>query len=70
MKKTLMMGLLGVLLGAGAAVATVTTGAEEAAAAPCCSSCPSLQECIAECGGNTTCESFCRTCVRICSPSC
>jgi hypothetical protein len=74
MKKMLKMGLLGLVIGAGAAFATATVGAEEAVAAPCCSECDANYEsCVAGCS-DSTCTSDClsryRSCFRFCSFSC
>jgi len=73
--KTLKMGLIGFVLGAVVAVGSATVGSEETVAAPCCSSCEEGEAaCIADCGGDATCESGCaatyRRCWSICSFSC
>ncbi|QSQ24454.1 hypothetical protein JY651_05745 [Pyxidicoccus parkwayensis] len=68
MKKTLMMGLLGMLLGVATAVGSATLGSEETAARPCCSGCG--QDDCSQCAGNPTCESACFRCWGICDFSC
>lgn len=74
MKKMLKMGLLGLVIGAGAAFATATVGAEEAVAAPCCSDCEATEfECYAGCTDSacySACQEQARRCWRWCSFSC
>jgi hypothetical protein len=75
MKKTVMMGLLGLALGIGVAVGTATVGSEEAVAAPCCSSCEGMYDaCAPGCNGDAACELECQRrenrCWSICSFSC
>ncbi len=51
MRKLLKMGLIGLVLGAGAAVATATVGSSDAAAGWCCMQCePVLDQCKTNCG--------------------
>ncbi|MCP3144111.1 hypothetical protein [Pyxidicoccus xibeiensis] len=72
--KMLKMGLLGLMLGAGAAFATATVGSEEAVAAPCCSSCDEGYASCVEACTDSACVTQCRTdwnwCFRRCSFSC
>ncbi|HZI15320.1 MAG TPA: hypothetical protein VE153_33415 [Myxococcus sp.] len=74
MKKMLKMGLLGLVLGAGAAFATATVGAEEAVAAPCCSNCDEgMAACEAACTDDACYQNCWNTwsrCFRWCSFSC
>ncbi|MFP2928768.1 hypothetical protein ACLESO_26945 [Pyxidicoccus sp. 3LG] len=72
--KMLKMGLLGLMLGAGAAFATATVGGEETGAVLCCSSCEAaLDNCLESCT-DLSCQRLCvantsgcfRTCVAIC----
>ncbi|MCP3144127.1 hypothetical protein [Pyxidicoccus xibeiensis] len=69
-----MMGLMGLMMGAGAAFATATVGGEEATAMPCCSSCDSAYEyCYANCTTPScydTCETRYIRCSGYCSWSC
>ncbi len=75
--KTWKMRLMALGMVAAAAVGGMTLGSQEAAAAPCCSSCDANYEaCLAGCGGyqNDECETSCslqtRSCYRWCSYSC
>lgn len=74
MKKLLKVGLLGLVIGAGAAFATATVGAEEAVAAPCCSECDANEtECMAGCTDSAcylACQDASRRCYRWCTFSC
>ena len=75
MKKTVMMGLVGLVLGIGVAVGTATVGSQEAAAAPCCSSCEGYYDaCAPGCNGDAACLTSCQKwedrCWGICSFSC
>lgn len=71
MRRLLALGVLVVALGfASSDFAGGTT-----VAAPCCSSCdPAYENCIANCGGDPTCETNCQnrlfSCYRWCSFSC
>ncbi|MCY1081894.1 hypothetical protein [Archangium lansingense] len=73
-----MKGLKIALFGLAVAVGGVlgaTTGVEETAAAPCCSSCdPAYTRCINGCGGDINCELSCEAkwdrCTGYCSSSC
>ena len=74
MKKLLKMGLLGLVIGAGAAFATATVGGEEAVAAVCCTKCEEAEElCLAGCT-TSTCDTNCvntwRPCYRTCTFNC
>lgn len=69
MKKTLLMGLMGLLLGAAAAVGSATLGSEETAARPCCTDCGESPACT-ECGGDPACEAACKSCWGICNFGC
>jgi hypothetical protein len=64
MKKTLMMGLLGMLLGVAAAVGSATLGSEETAASPCCEFCGEPD--CSNCAGDPACVTACRNCRRTC----
>lgn len=70
-RKLLMLGVLAVAL----AFASSDLAGGTTSAAPCCSSCdPDYESCMAGCGGNPTCESWCQnrlfSCYRWCSFSC
>lgn len=60
MKKTLKMGLIGLVLGAAVAVGSATVGSEETVAAPCCSLCDDWAErCSVPCNGDAACVADC-----------
>lgn len=74
MKKMLKMGLLGLVIGAGAAFAAATVGTEEAVAAECCSTClESYDACMEGCV-DSSCIDACGQrwgrCASWCAPSC
>lgn len=74
MKKIWKIGLFAAAMAVGA-VLGATTGSEETAAMPCCSSCDyAYNRCMTSCGTNTTCQDSCMTkwesCTGYCSESC
>jgi len=71
MMKALKMGLIGMVLGAAAAVGSSTLGAEEASAPLCCSRCDAqYSTCVAGCGGSTSCQLGCGENYNRCDASC
>ncbi|NVJ23255.1 MULTISPECIES: hypothetical protein [Myxococcus] len=75
MKKTLLMGFLGVVMGVSASMASVTeVAAAEESLAPCCSFCDArVDRCVAGCE-TAACETACfntvRGCYNVCVMSC
>ncbi|MFP2909201.1 hypothetical protein ACLESD_30005 [Pyxidicoccus sp. 3LFB2] len=72
MMKALKMGLLGLALGAAAAVGASTLGTAEEASAPlCCSKCDAqYSSCMASCGSNISCQVGCGENFDRCDTSC
>ncbi|MFP2908408.1 hypothetical protein ACLESD_25815 [Pyxidicoccus sp. 3LFB2] len=75
MLKLLRMGLVGLLIGSGAAVATATLGGTEASAPVCCSDCePLYEQCLGTCGPShpdwRQCRSECEQQYLWCSNTC
>ncbi|WNG61117.1 hypothetical protein F0U59_45225 [Archangium gephyra] len=72
--KALKIALFGFAVAVGG-VLGATTGVEETAAMPCCSSCmPAYNRCMTGCGSDTLCQTRCEdrlySCEGYCSESC
>ncbi|MCP3144077.1 hypothetical protein [Pyxidicoccus xibeiensis] len=71
MMKALKMGLIGMALGAAAALGASTLGAEEASAQVCCTRCsPIRDQCVAKCEGDLQCRMVCQLAQRDCTMKC
>ncbi|TQF17811.1 hypothetical protein FJV41_01295 [Myxococcus llanfairpwllgwyngyllgogerychwyrndrobwllllantysiliogogogochensis] len=74
MKKTLLMGLLGALIGIGTSMVSGTAAASEDSLVPCCSDCDAgYDRCMANCQGedcDLSCFSRWRPCYNVCYHAC